>query len=78
MIIMVQRRIVLEPEEVKKFVAVASKCDFDIDIYYNRYIVDAKSILGVYGLDLTKILTVRYDGYNADLENYLASLAVAC
>lgn len=78
MIIMVQRKIVLRPEEVKKFVAVASKCDFDIDIYYNRYIVDAKSILGVYGLDLTKILTVRYDGYNADLENYLASLAVAC
>ncbi|NLL80588.1 MAG: HPr family phosphocarrier protein [Clostridiales bacterium] len=75
---MVQRRIMLKPEDVKDFVTVASKCDFDIDIYYNRYTVDAKSILGVYGLDLTKVLTVRYDGYNAGLENYLASFAVAC
>ncbi|MBO5292413.1 MAG: HPr family phosphocarrier protein [Lachnospiraceae bacterium] len=75
---MVQRKIMLRPEDVKEFVSVAAKCDFDIDIFYNRYIVDAKSILGVYGLDLTKVLTVRYNGYNAELESYLASLAVAC
>ena len=41
----------LTPEDVKHFVDVASKCDFDIDICYNRYVVDAKSFLGVYGLD---------------------------
>lgn len=75
---MVQRQIMLRPEDVKDFVAVASKCDFDIDIFYNRYTVDAKSILGVYGLDLTKTLTVRYNGYNAVFERYLAGLAVAC
>ena len=75
---MVQRRIMLRPEDVKGFVAAAAKCEFDIDIFYNRYIVDAKSILGVYGLDLTKVLTVRYDGYDARFEGYLASLAVAC
>lgn len=75
---MVQRKIVLKPEDVKEFVAVASKCDFDVDIYYNRYIVDAKSILGVYGLDLRQVLTVRYNGYSADLESYLSGLAVAC
>ena len=40
----------LTPEDVKHFVDVASKCDFDIDICYNRYVVDAKSFLGVYGL----------------------------
>ena len=73
---MVQRRIMLRPEDVKEFVTAASKCDFDI--FYNRYVVDAKSILGVYGLDLTKILTVRYDGYSAKFEGYLTSLAVAC
>ena len=27
----------LTPEDVKHFVDVASKCDFDIDICYNRY-----------------------------------------
>ena len=28
----------LTPEDVKHFVDVASKCDFDIDICYNRYV----------------------------------------
>ena len=42
----------LTPEDVKHFVDVASKCDFDIDICYNRYVIDAKSFLGVYGFCL--------------------------
>jgi len=71
------RTIHLTPAEVQHFVEVASKCDFDIDISYNRYVVDAKSFLGVYGLDFTKPLRVAYDGYNAQLEDMLRGLAVA-
>ena len=41
------RTIRLTPDEVQRFVDVTTKCDFDIDISYNRYIVDAKSFLGV-------------------------------
>lgn len=73
-----ERRIKLTPDEVKHFVAVTSKCDFDIDISYNRYVVDAKSFLGVYGLDFTKVLTVHYDGYDEELEKLLTNLAIAC
>lgn len=65
-------------DDVQQFVSVTSKCDFDIDISYNRYIVDAKSFLGVYGLDFGKPLTVSYDGYNAELEEILKKHAVAC
>ena len=65
-------------KEVEEFVSAAGKCDFDIDISYNRYIVDAKSFLGVYGLDFTKPLTVSYDGYNAELEKMLKEYAIAC
>ncbi len=68
----------LRPNQVKQFVTEASKCDFDIDIYYNRYMVDAKSILGVFGLDLTQNLTVNCHGYNAEFENFIDSLAIAC
>ncbi len=68
----------LTQNEVQHFVNVASKCDFDIDISYNRYIVDAKSFLGVYGLDLSRPLTVSYDGYNSELEEVLNSHAIAC
>ena len=45
---MVERQIKLTAkEDVKEFVNEASKCDFDIDIFYNRVVIDAKSILGV-------------------------------
>jgi len=46
-------------EEAKHFVAEATKCDFDIDVFYNRVTIDAKSILGVLSLDLARVLTVQ-------------------
>ena len=76
--IIMTRTIRLTPDEVQHFVDVTTKCDFDIDIFYNRYTVDAKSFLGVYGLDFTKPLTVSYDGYNEALEKMLKEYAIAC
>ena len=73
-----KRKIRLTANEVQHFVAVASKCDFDIDIAYNRYAVDAKSFLGVYGLDFSQDLTVHYVGYNAEFEEMLKDYALAC
>ena len=67
----------LTPDNVQHFVDVTSKCDFDIVISYNRYVVDAKSFLGVYGLNFNNLLKVSYDGYNADLDELLNQLAVA-
>lgn len=75
---MIQRTIKLSQEQVPAFVNAATKCDFDIDICYNHYIVDAKSFLGVYGMDLTKALTVSYEGYNEDFEAVLRTYALAC
>lgn len=72
------RQIKLTQDQVQKFVSVTSKCDFDIDIYYNRYVVDAKSFLGVYGLDFSRALEVSYEGYNQELEELLSDMAVAC
>ena len=55
---MTQRKIRISTiAEAKDFVARASECDFDINIFYNRVIIDAKSILGVLSLDFTKVLT---------------------
>lgn len=39
-------------ESVKQFVAENNKFDFDIDVKQGRYTVDAKSILGVMGINL--------------------------
>lgn len=68
----------LTPDAVQHFVDVTSKCDFDIDIYYNSYVVDAKSFLGVYGLDFSQALKVSYEGYNAELEELLKQHSIAC
>ncbi len=59
----------------KEFVVRASKCDFDIDVYYNRVIIDAKSLLGVLSLDLTRVLTVCMHGEDAEFAAYLEELA---
>lgn len=40
--------------DVKKFVNIVSKYDFDIDLTSGRYVVDAKSIMGIFSLDLSK------------------------
>lgn len=64
-------------QEVREFVQAATRCDFDIDVFYNRITIDAKSILGVLSLDLTKVLTVKYGGANLEFEDILNKYAVA-
>ena len=68
----ISKKIKLSPEQVKDFVVAATRCDFDIDISYNRIIVDAKSILGVFGLNFACPLKVSYYGFNQEFENFLA------
>lgn len=63
--------------DVQDFVAAAEKCDFDIDVFYNRVIIDAKSILGVLSMDLTRVLTVQFGGQNSEFENLLQKYSVA-
>ncbi len=74
---MKERKIKMTPEEVKDFVNKASQCDFDIDIFYNHFIIDAKSILGVMGLDFNSTLTVKYACDNHEFESYVNTLCVA-
>lgn len=61
--------------EAKRFVDEATKCDFDIDVFYNRVTIDAKSILGVLSLDLTKVLTVQFNGDDEGFEDYLETIS---
>ena len=60
------REIHLSRETVQDFVSEASKCDFDVDLGYNRIVVDAKSIMGVFSLDLSKPLTLEAETEDPD------------
>lgn len=58
-------------DKVKSFVDCNSKLDGYVDVVSGRYLVDGKSLLGMFSLDLSKELEVVID---ADSEKVIASL----
>lgn len=46
-------------DDVKNFVNTIMRFDFDIDLASGRYAVDAKSIMGIFSLDLSKPIELR-------------------
>ena len=49
-------------EDIPKLVALASKCSGDVVVRSGRFAVDAKSIMGLYSLDLSKPVDVEFYG----------------
>lgn len=69
---MVKTNILLESiADVKEFVSTVTLYDFDVDLVSGRYAVDAKSIMGIFSLDLSnKIeLVAHTDDADKFLEN---------
>ena len=63
-------------EKVKAFVNTISRLAGDFDLCHSRYVVDAKSIMGVISLDLTQVLTLTAVGNEAiDTETFKEFLA---
>lgn len=52
--------------DVKEFVNITNRYDFDIDLVCGRYAVDGKSIMGIFSLDLTKPIELQAHAYTAD------------
>ena len=53
-------------ESVKKFVSIVSKYPYDIDLRSARYVIDAKSLLGIFSLDLSKPVVLEIQSDNCD------------
>ena len=55
-------------DKVKSFVNAITQFEFDFDLISGRYVIDAKSIMGIFSLDLAKPLefVVHDDGAKAD------------
>ena len=55
-------------DKVKAFVNEISKFDCDFDLVSGRYVIDAKSIMGIFSLDLSKNidLNIHADGSTLD------------
>lgn len=52
-------------DKVKGFVNTVSSCEGDFDLASDRFKVDAKSIMGIFSLDLSK--TLRLDIHNDEV-----------
>lgn len=56
-------------DKVKQFVNVTSKVDGDVFLQSGRYIVDAKSIMGIFSIDLTKPLEMSFEKCSDEEKN---------
>ena len=58
--------------KVKAFVNIVAKCDYDVDLTSGRYVVDAKSIMGIFSLDLSK--PIKIDIHSDDCADFEAEI----
>jgi phosphotransferase system HPr-like phosphotransfer protein len=65
-------------DKVKSFVNDLTKFDTDFDLVSGRYVIDAKSIMGIFSLDLSKPIDLNIHSENEvdDIVNILSPYIV--
>ena len=61
-------------DKVKTFVNVINRFDAEFDLVSGRYVIDAKSIMGIFSLDLSKPINLNIHA-DTDIDTILAVLA---
>ena len=62
-------------EKVKTFVNLINRYDYDFDLMSGRYVIDAKSIMGIFSLDLSKPITLNIHADEKDADSIVTELA---
>ena len=60
-------------ENVKTFVNIVNRHPYDVDLRVGRHVVDGKSILGIFSLDLSKPITLEI--YSDDCDDLMEEIA---
>ena len=68
----VKIRLTTMTDHVKNFVSLVNRYPYDMDLRSGRYVVDAKSILGIFSIDLSR--PIRMDIYSDDCDDLLKEL----
>ena len=63
-------------DKVKQFVNDINRFSYDFDLVSGRYVIDAKSIMGIFSLDLSQPIDLNIHAEGADLEEVLKTLSV--
>ena len=61
-------------DKVKSFVNDISKFEYDFDLVAGRYVIDAKSIMGIFSWDLSKPITLNIHDDNANIDSIMTTL----
>ena len=61
-------------DKVKNFVNLINRFDYDFDLVSGRYIIDAKSIMGIFSLDLSKPIALNIYADEKDIDEILTAL----
>ena len=61
-------------DKVKSFVNTVTKYDYDFDLVSGRYVIDAKSIMGIFSLDLSRSITLNIHA-DEDIDELMEALA---
>ena len=62
--------------DIYNFIAKAQKVDGDIIVRRGRYVIDAKSILGIFSLDMSQNITITYPETALDFEKFIQQFKV--
>ncbi|MDY4893101.1 MAG: HPr family phosphocarrier protein [Agathobacter sp.] len=62
-------------EDVKHFVQTLTMFDGEFELISGKYIVDAKSILGLFSVDLSKPVTLRIEVTDSKLDDILNAIS---
>ena len=65
-------RLTMMTDNVKNFVSLVNRYTYDMDLRSGRYVVDAKSILGIFSIDLSRPITMSI--YSDDCDDLLKEL----
>lgn len=61
-------------KDVREFVETASRYRCDVDVLTGRYIIDGKSIMGLFSIDLSRPVTVQVHGTDEEAASLQAEL----
>lgn len=61
-------------DKVKSFVNAITQFNFDFDLISGRYVIDAKSIMGIFSLDLSKPIDLAIHADDTDMSEIMEAL----
>ncbi|MDE6220556.1 MAG: HPr family phosphocarrier protein [Lachnospiraceae bacterium] len=61
-------------DKVKEFVSIVAKYEEEMDLVSGRKVIDAKSIMGIFCIDLSNPITLRIHGRNENAQEIIDAI----